>query len=86
MKLRTGKFLFRIILSMAVFIFGVCVFFLSSDSNVKIIGYGMVTTVFGTWMSSGSISKKPKPIEDIPVQNPNDVAIAIPNNDDGNLS
>lgn len=58
MELKTGKFIFRIVISILVFGFGVAIFFISADPNLKSVGVGLTSMVFGTWMSSGSTTIK----------------------------
>lgn len=56
MNLKKGKFIFRIVISLLVFGFGVAIYFTTSDPNAKTAGVGIASTIFGTWMSSGTTS------------------------------
>ena len=58
MNLKTGKFIFRIVVTLLVFGFGVAIFFAGSDPGMKLVGSNMASMVFGTWMSSGSTTTK----------------------------
>jgi len=76
MELKTGKFIVRVFVSLLVFGFGVTIFFTTDDPNMRTVGVGLTTTVFGTWMSSGSTSinaalknKKPVALTEVVVDN-----------------
>lgn len=73
------KFLVRVILTFIVLGFGISIFFTMTDPNLRHVGTGLVSFVFGTWMSSGSskITKAVNPKSTKPDGKPDTTSDAI---------